>query len=75
MKKVTYSKWAKMPDGTIGNIKLGSDVCYTDLPIKDIEDKINSHLLESKRLCFIDEIIAIEGHLIADNTKDTDEQS
>ncbi len=73
MKKVTYSKWAKMPGGDIGGIKLGSDVCYTDLSIKDIEEKINAHLLESKRLCFIEEITAIDGHLIADGARGIDE--
>ena len=65
MYKVKYETFGIMPDGRIGNVYQGGNVLYTDVPIEAIRHAIDIFLAPKKRVCEIQTIEALKGHVIS----------
>ena len=64
MYKVDCDIYAIMKDGSIGNIKQGKEVFYTDVKLEEIESSVNTYLETKKRFAVITNAKLIEGIII-----------
>lgn len=64
MYKVNYYTLAIMPDGTNGNLNMGSGIAYMQAPIEKIPSLLNKHLESKERIGVATEIRKIEGECI-----------
>lgn len=68
--KVAYTTVSIQPDGSHGNLPIGSGIVYSDLPIAKVEKGLQDLLKGAKRFPIVDSIEVIKGMLLSKESAD-----